>query len=388
VYTSRLSGVPLLPDRWDPLSWSVASQVARDDVAIDSHGPFPVVVFSHGSTNSPIDYAFTLEHVASHGYVVVGPWHTGNTQDDVRVDFINTQAGFRLLQCSDELPPPCSDASAAKSIADRVRDVSAVLDALPALLGNDVDVTRVAVMGHSRGTLTALAAAGGSAPFKIPAEPRVKAVLGFAIGVPGLTFSLDLARVTVPTLLVAGERDRGTPKEISEAAFGLISSADKGFVVIAGAEHRSFDSTMCAQMQSAGAIAAFNPRAILDFDTLTGWLIRNPNNGTTLDICAHDAFVNPVDITGLVASLTDFVVTADNVPRAGVDSNEVHRLMSELAVSFLDAVLDDRDDNGIHFTRFLSPKFLLKKEPNILRADFVGAENASCPPGHGPECDD
>jgi predicted dienelactone hydrolase len=248
-------------------------------------------------------------------------------------------------------------------------------------------------MGHSRGTLTGLAAAGGSTTFKIPVEGRVKAVLGFAIGVPDLTFKANLAAITAPTLLVAGSLDRGSPKEISEAAFGLIASAEKGFVVIENALHRSFDSTACSQMQSAGtvasagAVASFNPRAILDLHTLTTWLIH-PNNGSTLDYCSYDSFVNPLDIRELVHSLTGFVVTADNVPRAGVDSNDVHRLMSELAVSFLDAVLDNRGNDGIHFTRFLSPKFLVKKEANVASAEFVAGEDAICPPGLGAECSD
>jgi predicted dienelactone hydrolase len=38
-----------------------------------------------------------------------------------------------------------------------------VLNQLPAWLGHRVDVSRAGVLGHSRGTVTALAAAGGSA---------------------------------------------------------------------------------------------------------------------------------------------------------------------------------------------------------------------------------
>ena len=45
---------------------------------------------------------------------------------------------------------------------DRVSDISHILDALPDWFGDRVDVSRAGVMGHSRGTVTALAAAGGS----------------------------------------------------------------------------------------------------------------------------------------------------------------------------------------------------------------------------------
>ena len=94
VYTSALYGKPLIPGRWDPLSWQVESEVARENAPIDPDGPaFPVIVFSHGSTNDPIDYANTLELIAGAGFVVAAPAHVNNTQDDERIDYINAQAG-------------------------------------------------------------------------------------------------------------------------------------------------------------------------------------------------------------------------------------------------------------------------------------------------------
>ena len=84
-------------------------------------------------------------------------------------------------------------------------------------------------MGHSRGTVTALAAAGGSAPWSAPTtpvtvqclptqpvdglcwplqrEPRVKAIMGMAIGAQPIIRGVDLDKITVPTLLVAGQED-------------------------------------------------------------------------------------------------------------------------------------------------------------------------------------
>ena len=45
--------------------------------------------------NDPIDYAHTLELIAAAGFVVAAPYHVNNTQDDVRIDYINQQAGTR-----------------------------------------------------------------------------------------------------------------------------------------------------------------------------------------------------------------------------------------------------------------------------------------------------
>src|SRR4051794_26779541 len=64
VYTSALFGKTLYPDLWDPMAWKIDAQIARETAAIEPQGkPFPVIVFSHGSVNDPIDYAWTLEGI-------------------------------------------------------------------------------------------------------------------------------------------------------------------------------------------------------------------------------------------------------------------------------------------------------------------------------------
>ena len=71
-----------------------------------------MIVFSHGSTNDPIDYAHTLELIAGAGFVVAAPYHVNNTQDDVRIDYINQEAAKADLRCRSLQRPsasqPCS----------------------------------------------------------------------------------------------------------------------------------------------------------------------------------------------------------------------------------------------------------------------------------------
>jgi len=172
VYRSRLYGVPLIPARWDPLSWQITSRVAKEDVQIKARGrAFPLVIFSHGAGSSPLDYIPTLEHLASHGYVVAAPWHTGNSQDDNLTGFINRQAGWttpgqpQLLPCFDGDPMPCADNVVQTVVTNRVRDLRAIADELPSLFGGRVDVERLGVMGHSAGSILAVLAAGGSTPW-------------------------------------------------------------------------------------------------------------------------------------------------------------------------------------------------------------------------------
>jgi predicted dienelactone hydrolase len=357
TYTSALNGRPL-PAPWTPLSWTVAAEFAREDAPIaHDRGRLPVIVFSHGSVNDPIDYAHTLERIARAGFVVAAPYHTNNTQDDVRIDFINLQAGFPVFPCNDGRPSGCSRPDVAFSMADRVADITAVLDALPEWLGHRVDTSRVGVMGHSRGTVTALAAAGGSAPWMnqancqqppaalcwpLAVEPRVKAIMGMAIGGQAVTAGAGVANIRVPTLLVAGALDRTSPQAVSHAAFKQIPSTEKAFVSITNAVHRSFDSTYCAQAQAAGAIAERDPEAVLDDHTYDGIVSRTGVSGRAYEYCSYKTFTKPADIRARVLADTGFAVTRESVPSTGLTADEVKPAITTLATAFFGTFLDAR----------------------------------------------
>ena len=342
-YTSRLNGITLLP-QWDPLSWTIGSSESFENLPIargHRHRPFPVIIFSHGHQNNAIDYVYTLEALASFGFIVAAPDHLNGTQDDVRIDFINSMAQSTVIPCFDGLPSPCARGAVPKSMTDRAHDISAVIDALPTWFGDRVDLSRVGLMGHSRGTVTALVAAGGSATWNLDPDPRVKAIMGLAIGVSAITFGADVQDVTVPALLVAGTSDSTLP--VSEAAFDILASTEKHIVLIENAKHRHFDSGLCAQTQSAGSIAAASTRAILDLQTLTGLVILPSGGGVAMDFCGFETFTNPTDIGSLVASLTGFNVTPDNVPTTGLDSSEVKETVTELAVAFFGHVFSETE---------------------------------------------
>jgi predicted dienelactone hydrolase len=391
VYRSGLHGRRLIPDRWDPLRWTVRAEVARETRAVErDRERLPVIVFSHGSTNDPIDYAHTLERIAAEGFVVAAPYHLNNTQDDARIDFINGQAApVRLFDCLDRLPSPCSRTDLARSMEDRVSDIRRILKALPRWFGKDVDASRAGVLGHSRGTVTALAAAGGSTTWGFGPETKVKAIMGMAIGVPAVTFGADLANVRVPTVLVAGGRDTNSVQQVSEDAIAAISSQDKLFVGLPNATHRSFDSTYCAQLQSAGA--AFdtdrdrvveasevgNPRPILDRHTVGLIAASAPGfiSGKAVHYCAREFFTRPVDIQRLVAATNNAeyacsanscaiappvavptaVCTTITLPCTGLDTGEVEAGMANLAAAFFGREL--RSDAG-SLSPWLSPTWL------------------------------
>jgi dienelactone hydrolase len=379
----------LLP-QWDPLSWTIAGRQSFEELPLSSaQSSYPVIIFSHGNQNNAIDYVYTLEGLASAGFIVAAPDHVNNTQDDLRIDFINAKANSTVVPCFDGLSAPCevsdrvkaensgsdplvpakqvgcsipsSRSSVLESMTDRVRDVSAIIDALPTWFGPRADVSRVGVMGHSRGTVTALAAAGGSACWGFSADPRVKAIMGLSIGSPTITLGVNLPAVTVPTLLLAGLLDQTGLPSTSKLALNNIASSDKTLNTIANAKHRHFDSGLCAQTQSSGAIAQkaeaivgdpSTTRAILDLQTTCTLVSSTPSSctdvtygpsGVAVEFCKLDTFTNPTDIQSLVTSFTSlpgFNFATSNVPTTGLSSDEVkERDVVPQAVAFFGRVL-------------------------------------------------
>jgi len=351
VYTSALYGVPLIPGTFDALSWTVTAESGMEDLQIappkaggTDHG-FPVIVFSHGSVDLPIDYYITLERIAAQGFIVAAPAHVNNTSDDARIDYVNAAAHQTVLSCFDGLPSPCARTSSLDSFVDRSRDIGAVLDALPAWFGRRVDMNRVGMLGHSRGTVTAFVEAGGSATWGISPEPRIKAIMGLSSGTVNIT--ANLANIEIPTVLVEGTLSTCSPPlcnppisllAATEQAFAAISSTDKQLVIIQNAVHRTFNSGLCAQTQSSGAIAEADPRAILDFKTARDALTSG--NGIPLDFCAYSDFTSPNDIRPITFALTGVQVAPANVPRTGLTSLAVAQQVTDIAVSFFNRVLE------------------------------------------------
>jgi hypothetical protein len=107
--------------------------------------------------------------------------------------------------------------------------------------------------------------------------------------------------------------------------------------------HRSFDSTYCNQMLAAGTIAQGNSRAILDRHTFDR-IVTSPASGWGTDYCSFASFAGIEPLTRLA---TGIAVTADNVPRTGLDTDEVKQRMTELAIEFFSAKLARAAGGGV-----------------------------------------
>ncbi|NNE74017.1 MAG: alpha/beta fold hydrolase [Acidimicrobiales bacterium] len=189
-------------------------------------GRFPLVVFSHGSGGFRSQSWFYMQHLASHGYVVVAPDHVGNTALD---GFFGTQI-------------PGSE-----MVTLRPQDISFVMDEILAMNEDDdhrydnlINERRIAVAGHSFGGYTALAIAGGVEALGLEADERVDAIIPLAGASNGMS-DVDLENIDIPTLFLSSTDDVTVPLDPGTVRpFDLISSRRAYRVDILSGGHNSF----------------------------------------------------------------------------------------------------------------------------------------------------
>ncbi len=168
-----------------PTDCPTRSSAALPDATVAVDGPLPLVVYSHCHTCTRFSGLSVAELLASHGYAVAAPDHDGNTLFD-------ELAGDALGVDGDTLDL-------------RVADLGRVLDAgLAGALDVDVDPARVAVVGHSFGSVTAgalLAERRGTA-----SAPAAGAFMGAPVDT-GVLGDTDAAEIVEPTLFLVLAED-------------------------------------------------------------------------------------------------------------------------------------------------------------------------------------
>jgi predicted dienelactone hydrolase len=256
-------------------------------------GPLPVALFSHGHQGYAENSSFLMEHLASHGWLVLAPDHTGNTTFD---------------------PPDRST----EIYFQRPADLSAVLDHMAGLEASDplagLQGEPIVALGHSFGGYTVFALAGaafdvealsaacaagtGPSPFCSTwspdlaslfeagfYDPRVSAFLPAAAGDSNLFGGgQGAAEVQGPVLMMTGDLDSSTPTD-GEAWWAALSGGEHRRLQISGAGHQSFTDY-------AGLLGDAGLEGLIDEQR--GWDIVNAYTLAWLRLAAGDTSVAPV----------------------------------------------------------------------------------------------
>jgi len=255
--------VPSVPTAFGPYIMDVGPDAPVAD------GRFPIVVVSHGNGGSHLAHRTIALHLARNGHVVALVEHPGNNRND------NALAGTH------------------ENLANRPRHIRLAIDAIAAdpRLGNHAQADNVAVVGHSLGGYTALAAAGGQPlsetgqPVEVVADRRIRSLVLLAPATAWFPAGDSLRHVDVPILMLVAEHDPYTPRW--HADFVLAGVPDRNrvdFRVVANAGHFSFLSPFPASMNGAAFLPSTDP-AGFDREAFHAWLPGEVlrHLGTTLD---------------------------------------------------------------------------------------------------------
>ena len=148
-------------------------------------GKFPLIVFSHGNGGMRDAYTFWYDYMASHGYIVMAPDHTGNS--------LFTLVDDKVVIFQDKLRQYSAD--------NRPLDVSFLIDEMTqwdqggeSRFNGHVDLDHIGVAGMSFGGYTALKV--------IDMDKRVKAALAMA------PVWKTRTNYTTPVMMMIGSEDR------------------------------------------------------------------------------------------------------------------------------------------------------------------------------------
>lgn len=240
----------------------------RDLPLDETYGPYPAVVFVHGTASFRSQSLPQMVHWASRGFIVVAADHPGLWLADLLGSFCGAGMVDQDLEGN------------VQSLLAAIRGESAGLE----FLGDRVDATRIGMAGHSAGG-AAIAGFGGDAQVLIP--------LAAGGTMPG--------DALVSTLVMGGTADSVVAWSQTMGGYAA-SPAPKRLVGIAEAGHLTF-SEICSLANTAGEdlleIAAANgvcgaqfagvlfqcgPELIAD---ATGWEIIDAATSAALEETLH-----------------------------------------------------------------------------------------------------
>ncbi len=212
----------------------------------DGDGRMPLVIFSHGLGGSREGGKAWGEHWSANGYMVIHVQHPGSDES--------------LWKGPGEGAPKQRLARGAtpEQLLGRVDDVRFVMDELARLQAKPdapawarrIDLSRIAMTGHSFGALTTMALANERylGPIKSVADARIAAFIAFSPAVKGAKKSwpdrygaMDKPFLTVTGTIDGDVMNTGSNPKNRAAVFDAQAAGDKYRVIFAGGDHSVFN---------------------------------------------------------------------------------------------------------------------------------------------------
>jgi dienelactone hydrolase len=266
-----------------PVPHIVTNSCLNAPVAAGSH---PVVFVTPGFTGTFTDYTFLAEDLASRGYVVASVDHT---YEAVAVEFPDGRVEKGVFGSS-LTNYTRSDPDALKfAVAVRVADLRFVADRLTAMnSGGDaawagkLDLSRMALLGHSLGGLTAIRAVAADARFRA------------AISLDGLVPDRLTAPTRTPALLF---RTGNRPWNDNDCQLWNALQAERTTVDLAGAEHTALSDLVWLAPGAAATGPMGIDSTVAAVRTFSAEFLNQVFTGTTADATANRSRIsNPQTI--------------------------------------------------------------------------------------------
>lgn len=200
----------------------------------------PLVLFSHGGAASRHGMYALASEVARNGFVVACLEHVTSNSENIRQRMRNSGIGFRpaLLESADDMVPRKHRPLDVKFAID----LSEKLNAADPRFKGRMDLSKIAIIGHSYGAYTAMVACGVK-PVGLRedlSEPRIKLAIALSPQSANGKFfdQRSFQSVTQPFVGISGTRDiSGTDHQ---DFFRLMPPGDKHLLWFHDASHFSF----------------------------------------------------------------------------------------------------------------------------------------------------
>jgi dienelactone hydrolase len=211
---------------------STIEMEAYRDLPVSDDRRFPVILFGHAFGGfRQVNSRFTAG-AASWGFVVASP------------DYF--ERGLAAIAGLPAPHPPRSDREVLQSTIKLLKKQNTTIGGA---FERRIDLSRIAVTGHS---------AGGAAALAFAKARRVRAVVGFAapaylppVGKRPANADVNGAK---PTMLIVGDEDIADSVEFTERLFNEFVGPPKRLVIIGGIGHNSF-TDLCPRVRELGGLA-------------------------------------------------------------------------------------------------------------------------------------